>query len=128
MRNPAEEVLRYVAEKKACVVHVGTDELWRWWDARSRSRVSDIQTTEDGHWVFEVTCEYASGLIVKIALPEYRVTDVLCDGMPAVHEVRGEFGKDWTYIVVPMGQHRIEVIRETDMESRASDEGGETWE
>lgn len=118
-RRAIEEVLRYVAEKKACVVHVGTDELWRWWDARSRSRVSDIQTTEDDHWVFEVACEYASGLIVKMALPEYRVTEVLCDGVPAVHEVRGEFGKDWTYIVVPMGQHRVEVIGETGAESRA---------
>jgi hypothetical protein len=110
-RRAIEEVLRYIAEKNVCVVHVGTDELWRWWDARSKSQVSDIKTTEDDHLCFQADCKYSSGMIVKTVLPNYQVIEVLCDAVPAVYKVRNEFGNNWMYTIVPKGKHEVEVIR-----------------
>ncbi|MCK4322995.1 MAG: hypothetical protein KAW89_00595, partial [Armatimonadetes bacterium] len=92
-------------EKNVCVVHMGTDELWRWWDARSRSQVSAIQTIKDDHLCFRVDCKYASGMIVKIALPNFGGAKILCDTQPTSYESRNEFGRDWAYLIVPMGKH-----------------------
>jgi len=111
-RRAIEETLRYIAEKEVCVVHLGTDELWRWWDARSRSQVSAVRVVDDHHVSFQTDCAYASGMIVKVALQNCRVSAVLCDAVPAVHEGRNEFGNDWLYIIVPRGKHDLEVIGE----------------
>jgi hypothetical protein len=108
-RRAIEEVLTYIADKKACIIHMGTDELWRWWDARSRSHVSDITVKDHSHLLFRAICEYASGMIVKIALQNYSAANVLCDTTPVPYEIRNEFGNDWIFIIVPNGEHEIEI-------------------
>lgn len=107
-----EEIFRYIAKKKVCIVHLGNDELWRWWDARSKSQVSNIQIIDENHLFFQVDCKYTSGMIIKIALPNWRVAKVLCDTNPTRYEVKNEFGSNWVYIIIQVGKHNIDIIRE----------------
>jgi hypothetical protein len=107
-----EEVLRYIAEKNASIVHMGTDELWRWWDARSRSHVGAVRITKDHLLSFHVDCQYDAGMIVKTALPDAGKVTPRCDMQPAPHEIKREFGNHWLYLVVPPGKHQIDIITE----------------
>jgi hypothetical protein len=111
-REAIEEMLRYIGQRRALAVHVGNDAACLWWHARSQSNVAGVRIADDGRIAFETDCAYDAGMIVKLALDARSVAQVLCDSQPAPHAIRHEFGGDWLHLVVPPGQHAVEVVME----------------
>jgi hypothetical protein len=107
-RAAIEEILRYIDYKGAHVLHMANNRVADWWRARSRASVTDVAVGESSIGL-TCDCPWADGLIVKTLLRGRTVTGLRCDGVPATHEVRREFGGDWLYVVIPSGQHRVEV-------------------
>ena len=116
-REAIEEIVRYIEYKKVSILHLGADQLCRWWNARSASDVRmDLGTggsasaqEQDPASDIRLTahCTYESGMIVKIALPESGIARVTCNDQESAFRVKWEFGRNWLYIVVPQGQHQI---------------------
>ncbi|MBI1929959.1 hypothetical protein HYR99_37625, partial [Candidatus Poribacteria bacterium] len=42
------------------------------------------------------------------ASPTQPAGAVNCDGADATYEIHNEFGRDWAYVIVPAGSHRME--------------------
>jgi hypothetical protein len=111
-RNPAcreaiEEVVRYIESKDIIAVHKGNDGLWEWWDKRSRSQITDV-TVSDKTISFTARCESDEGMIVKVPV-NAPVKSVICDKQNASFKNRLEFGRNWLYVVVPEGRHKITI-------------------
>ncbi|MBM3235793.1 hypothetical protein FJZ31_05795 [Candidatus Poribacteria bacterium] len=110
-RAAIAECLRYIEERNIIAVHFGNDALWKWWDARSRSTVTNVMTPENTIR-FITHCEYEDGMILKIPLQDAIIASARCDGKEAIYKVRQEFGQNWGYVIAPYGNHEIEVKRE----------------
>ena len=106
-REAIEEVVRYIEDKGIIAVHKGNDGLWEWWDKRSRSQIIDV-TVSDKKVNFTACCESNEGMIVKIPISD-SVDSVRCDDQDASFKSRIEFGKNWLYVVVPEGRHKITI-------------------
>jgi hypothetical protein len=106
-REAIEEALRYIENKGIIAVHKGNDGLWEWWDKRSRSQIIDV-TVSDKTVSFIACCESDEGMIVKVPISA-SVNSVVCDGQNASFKSRLEFGKNWLYVVVPEGRHKITI-------------------
>jgi hypothetical protein len=108
-RAAIQEALRYLKEKGIKAVHMGNDALWAWWSARSAARLSDVAL--DGAMLrFRSACRFDAGSIVKVPLGSGgHVRAATCDGHPAVAEEREEFGQPWAFIVLPPGEHEVQV-------------------
>jgi len=112
-RSAIEEVLRYIDSKGIIAVHRGNDGLWEWWDKRSRSRIEDVMIHEDGadekvSISFTAHCEYQDGMIVKLPIKSADMdVSVTCDGENTGHKIRRDFGRDWLYVIVPEGAHKM---------------------
>lgn len=107
-RTAISECLRYIEERNIIAVHFGNDALWKWWDARSRSTITDVMTTENTIQ-FTTHCEYEDGMIIKIPLKNATISSARCNGKEAIYKVRREFGQNWGYMVAPHGRHGIEM-------------------
>ncbi len=113
-RAAIEEALRYIESKGIIAVHKGNDGLWKWWDARSRSQITDITVEEKGV-SFTTHCASDEGMIVKVPIESVDSVGargscrVECDEGHATYQIRNEFGRDWVYVIVPAGSHRIKV-------------------
>jgi hypothetical protein len=103
-----DETLRYLRERGITALHLGNDALWRWWDARHRSRLSDV-LVEGAAVSFNADCRADTGMVVKVPLGEATVERAtIADEMtPCVQ--RREFGQNWAFIVVPQGMHRVQL-------------------
>jgi hypothetical protein len=103
-----DETLRYLRERGITALHLGNDALWRWWDARHRSRLSDV-LVEGATVSFRADCRADTGMVVKVPLGEATVERAtIADEMtPCVQ--RREFGQNWAFIVVPQGMHRVQL-------------------
>ncbi|MCK5527770.1 MAG: hypothetical protein KAJ05_11520, partial [Candidatus Latescibacteria bacterium] len=69
---------------------------------------------KDDHLRFQVDCKYASGMIVKMALPNHSVAEMLCDTNPISYKMKHELDRDWASIMLPMREHAIQVIVEAE--------------
>lgn len=117
-----EEFLRYIEEKGIIAVHKGNDGLWEWWDKRSRSKITDVNFKGNdfvSFVSFTTFCEYDDGMIVKVPIKvpigsdsAQRISSVKCDDQAVASgdfKLRYEFGGCWLYLVVPSGNHKVEV-------------------
>jgi hypothetical protein len=110
-RRAIEEILHYIKDTGAAVVHMGNDAVAYWWEARSKSTVNLIQTDEKTNQ-FDCRCEYPGGMIVKTLLSK-TLREVTIDGQaPATHEIRTEFAGNWLFVVIPHGRHQINITLE----------------
>jgi hypothetical protein len=107
-RAAVDEVLRYIDERGIRALHMGNDELCIWWEKRANSDITEV-LVDPQFLSFITRCEYSDGMIAKVPLRSSTAVSVTCDGSDAVWETRNEFGGNWTYIVCPAGEHRIEV-------------------
>jgi len=107
-RAAISECLRYIEEQNITAVHLGNDALWKWWDGRSRSTISDVITMENAIR-FITHCEYKDGMIIKVPLRNKTISSAGCDGKDTVYRVRREFGQNWGYVIVPYGNHEIKI-------------------
>jgi hypothetical protein len=107
-REAIEEILRYIEYIGARVLHMGNDQVCEWWEARSRSTVSDLIIQENSIR-FKCHCAYPSGMIVKIPVNGDSEFQVLCSGNTVAYKEKNEFGRRWIYVVVPSGEQNIEI-------------------
>jgi len=108
-RAAIEEVLRYIAERNIAAVHMGNDELWAWWHARTEAEVSEIE--KDGR-AFTAECPHERGMIVKVPLRGGAAGSWRRDGEGCNSRSETIFGREWVYLVCPQGRHRFEAVRE----------------
>ena len=112
-RAAIEEVLLYIESKDVIAVHMGNDGLWKWWDKRSRSQIMDVtidEETTEGQIAISFTtyCEYYDGMIVKVPITSAGLgAPPVCDGKYVDYKIRKDFGKNWLYIIVPEGTHKV---------------------
>ncbi|HIE26518.1 TPA: hypothetical protein EYP66_04460 [Candidatus Poribacteria bacterium] len=106
-REAIEEALRYIDSKGIIAVHKGNDGLWEWWDKRSRSQIADV-TVSDETVSFTAVCESDEGMIVKVPLNTSEHS-VMRDGRGTSFKNRFEFGRNWLYVIVPKGKHKITI-------------------
>ncbi|HGJ64496.1 TPA: hypothetical protein ENS27_03805 [bacterium] len=108
-RDAIEEDLRYIDSKGIVAVHKGNDGIWEWWHKRSKSSVYDIEIK--GETIsFSVNCEYDEGMIVRVPIESDEADfSPICDGKKASYKIRRDFGKDWLFVIVPKGKHRVEL-------------------
>jgi hypothetical protein len=107
-REAIEEILRYIEYIGAMVLHMGNDQVCRWWNARSRSGIDGIILQENS-LQFRCNCAYPSGMIVKIPLYINSGFQVLCGSSAIPYKEKNEFGRKWIYFTVPTGEHKIEL-------------------
>ena len=109
-RKAIEEVLRYIEEKGIIAVHKGNDGIWEWWDKRSKSRIYDV-IIDKNTISFKAHCEYEEGMIVKLPLNlDNKDIKVMCDGKLINYKIRNDFGKDWLYMIIPVGNHEVNIL------------------
>jgi hypothetical protein len=110
-RETIQEILRYIKEKKALIVHMANDQLCKWWLARSRATLADI-SLEEKKLSFLANCDWPDGMAVKIPFRQKISFDklkVLRDGQTADHIVREKFGTSWCMISLPAGSHKLDL-------------------
>ena len=88
-------------------VHMGNDEVWRWWEARGRSVVEQVAHTPEGVSL-RVQADYAEGIVVVLPAPA-EPASVLLNGRPAPYEFRRELGGQWVCVICPQGESRVEI-------------------
>jgi len=108
-REAIEEILRYIEYIGARVLHLGNDQVCKWWYARSHSAI-DAVISQENSIRFECNCEYIPGMIVKIPVSGDSELQVLLDGRVASYKEKQEFGRRWIYVVVPAGRSKVEII------------------
>ncbi|MBI3945672.1 MAG: hypothetical protein HY321_07125 [Armatimonadetes bacterium] len=107
-RNAIDELLRYLEARRYRAVHMGNDEVWRWWEARSRGRITDARADEDGVSC-TASCDYPGGFTLRVPCGERAPKAATCDGAPAALLAREEFGQHWAEVALPAGEHQLEL-------------------
>jgi len=108
-RLAIEEGLRYIKTRKIRALHVGNDELYRWWKARSEARVTEPRASAS-EIAFQATCDYPSGMIIKIPLGRRRAERATVNGKRARCVNERKFGQNWGMVVVRgKGEVRVKV-------------------
>ncbi len=103
-----QEILKYIQDCHANVVHMGNDALAKWWEERSQSSLDGIVVKND-EISFDCDCRYKNGMVVKFLLKR-TLLQVFVDGRyPADYEIRKEFAGNWLFLTVPFGNHSIKL-------------------
>lgn len=110
-RAAIEEALRYLTARKIHALHMGHDQLYRWWKARSDTRLSAV-TAEGNTLGFEVESDYAPGVVVKIPLGQRAAKSVTIGGAakPLDSTCQRHFGQNWALVVAPRGKTRVRLV------------------
>jgi hypothetical protein len=107
-RTAIDELLRLLQERGVNAAHMGNDALYYWWEARSRSLVTEWTTDETGVR-FVAHCSAPAGMVVQIPLGWDRQASARVDGAPVAAQLRAEFGQHWLWLAVPEGEHRVQL-------------------
>jgi hypothetical protein len=108
-RLAIEEGLRYLKARKIRALHVGNDELYRWWKARSEAQVTEPRASAS-EIALQATCDYPSGMVIKIPLGRRRAERATMNGKRARCINEEKFGQNWGMVVVRgKGEVRVKV-------------------
>jgi hypothetical protein len=134
-RSPAcraaiKALLAGIEKRELRAAHMGNDALYAWWEARSRSGIAEWEET-NRKLRFRTRCKARGGMVVQVPLgargQEFNTearrhgdrsgddgiaadpTRAQVDGRAAHGEIRWEFGQRWLWLVVPAGDHEVEV-------------------
>jgi len=107
-RLAIDEVLRYIRERGIVARHMGNDELCCWWFARSESSISNV-ATDGASIAFTADARHRDGLVIKIPLQAGKAVKAVCDGKPTPFKTAHEFAQNWAFVLVPCGNHRVNV-------------------
>jgi len=109
-REAIDEMLRYVAGKDIPVRHMANDELYRWWRRRAASRIA-VQDTDSGGRALVLDCAAMphDGITVSVPLPGASQAEALLNGAPTVCDHEQLWGRQRVSVVVPRGEHTLEV-------------------
>ena len=108
-RKAIDELVRLIGELPAPLALMGPDEVWRWWDARSKVSVSAAR--QSGETVLlEAECAYDGGFVLRIPTGQSSARACTVDGASASFESTQEFGQNWAFIPLAAGRHAVEVL------------------
>ncbi len=108
-RLAIEEGLRYLKARKIRALHVGNDELYRWWKARSEAQVTEPRASAS-EIALQATCDYPSGMVIKIPLGRRRAARATVNGKRAKCVNEQKFGQNWGLVVVRgKGEVRVKI-------------------
>jgi len=109
-RDALRCILDHLDERKADVLHVGTDALCLWWRDRSRTRVE-----RDGGSTYVVDTPHAGGVLIRFSRDTLAAGACFeLDGEPVTPVEKGRLGRPWCYVVVPRGRHTLHILGEDD--------------
>lgn len=97
-----------LAEGGVTALHMGNDELTRWWLARSEAQVAASE--EGGRLNCRVSCDWESGSVLQVFWPHPGATATV-DGEARPTLLRDEWGGRWLYVSVPPGSHEVALSR-----------------
>lgn len=107
-RKAIQEILKYIQDCHANVVHMGNDALAKWWEERSESSLDGIVIKND-EISFDCDCKYKNGMVVKFLLKRTLLQAFVDGRYPADYEIRKEFAGTWMFLTVPLGNHSIKL-------------------
>src|SRR5207249_1151578 len=107
-RAAIDELLRLIQEREVNAAHMGNDALYHWWEARSRSLVTEWTADKTGVR-FVTRCAAPSGMVVQVPLGRIGAAMAQVDGILVATQTREKFGQPWLWLTVPEGEHRVEL-------------------
>lgn len=107
-REAIQETLRYIRECGYCVRHMTNNQAADWWHARERCGVDQLETAPD-IVRFRAVCAYPGGMIIKVPIQDREVVQVPGGAGKPAYTVKPEFGDMWVYVIVPAGEHAVEL-------------------
>jgi hypothetical protein len=107
-RAAIAEIKRYIAYKGARVLHLANNAVADWWRARSQAQVA-VTAASERAFQWQTRCDWPAGMVVRRLLKGRKIGSVTVDGQSAAYTCKREFGGDWLYVVIPAGQHRVNI-------------------
>lgn len=108
-RLAIEEGLRYLKARKIRALHMGNDELYRWWRARSEAQITEPRASAS-EIALHAACDYPSGMVIKIPLGRRRAQRATVNGKRTKCVNERKFGQNWGMVVVRgSGEVRVRV-------------------
>ncbi len=104
-REAIDEALRFIEEQGIRAVHMGNDEVNRWWRARTAATLKQ-GATDEGGITCTAECAWEDGYVVVLPVGEGEATAEV-DGAAVAPEVREEFGRRWACIPLESGRHEV---------------------
>lgn len=99
--------LEYLAQRGIVALHMGQDELTRWWLARSGSCVAEVERTEEG-LECEVTTTWPGGCVLQLRW-ESETAAATVEGEVRPGLIRDESAGRWLYVSLPAGKKRVTI-------------------
>ena len=107
-RRAIDELVRLMGDMPVPPVLMGPDALARWWAARARASIEDVQWT-NSRLAFRVRLDHDVGFVVKVPTGARPPEGCSVDGAASPFECAREFGGHWAFIPLASGAHRIEL-------------------
>lgn len=107
-RAAIAEIVRYLAQKGAHVLHWGNNKAADWWHTRARTTITAV-VNQAAALTFTSNCAWPEGMIAKLLLRTPATVQAMCDGQVVAHTIKHEFGGDWLYVILPAGEHQIQI-------------------
>ena len=110
-RAAIEEALRYLQARNIRALHLGCDEVYAWWKARSDTRLSPV-TVEGNTLSFEVQSDSARGVAVRLPLGRRAAKSLRLGGAapPSPPATERYLGQNWALVAVPQGKTRVTLL------------------
>ncbi|MEW6753934.1 MAG: hypothetical protein AB1505_23580 [Candidatus Latescibacterota bacterium] len=107
-RRAIDELVRLLGLLETPPVLMGPDQVCRWWEARSRARLTGA--LRRGQEVrFAAACDWPEGFVVRVPVGQELPAEVRVDGRPQPTEWRTERGQHWLCVPLGAGRHEVEV-------------------
>jgi hypothetical protein len=106
-RAAIEEALRYLKARGITAVHMSSDGLYRWWKARSETRLQHPKL-KGSTLSFRTRTDHPDGAVIKIPLGGRTVLAVWANDQLAHYQTEERFGQRWLLLVVPPGRTSVE--------------------
>lgn len=101
------EALAYLDRRGLRALHMGTDELCRWWHARDASEIERVER-EANTLHLSVRTGWSAGCVLQVLAPQETLR-VTVNGEPVEYTIREQHGARWAYMPVPGGSSKVVV-------------------
>lgn len=98
-RAAVREALAYLDRRGIRALHMGTDEVCRWWHARDASGIEAVERG-DGYVRVRVRAEWPAGCVLQMIVPDGE-PEATVNGESVACTVRDQHGARWGYVPVP---------------------------
>lgn len=106
-RSAVLETLAYLDRRGIRALHMGTDELCRWWHARDASTIERVERDPEGLRI-SVRTDWPAGCVVQMLAPQGNLRATV-NGEPVECTIREQHGARWAYVAVPGGSSEVAI-------------------